>query len=45
MHISLEDLEKLQAAKDILENPGFHAKLTNLLGTPIEKGFKSLPSN
>ena len=45
MHISSEDVEELREAKEILENPGIAAKLTNLLGTPIEKGFKLLPSN
>lgn len=45
MHISPEDLEELKTAKDILENPGITAKLTNLLGTPIEKGFDLLPNN
>src|SRR5713101_6418733 len=41
--ITPEDLRELAAAKTILENPGFTARLSNLLGTPIEKGFKLLP--
>jgi hypothetical protein len=45
MRISSEDVEQLRAAKNILENPGFTAKLTNLLGSPIEKGFDLLPGN
>ena len=45
MPISPDDLEELRVAKVILENPGITAKLTNLLGTPIEKGFERLPSN
>jgi hypothetical protein len=43
--MSPEDIQELQAAKDLLENPGITAKLTNLLGTPIEKGLNLLPDN
>ena len=43
MRLSPEDVQELRAAKNILENPGVAAKLTNLLGTPIEKGFALLP--
>ncbi|MCR6653546.1 MAG: EcsC family protein [Cellvibrionaceae bacterium] len=39
------DLKELQFAKSLLENPGIAAKLTNLIGTPIEKGFGLLPKN
>ncbi|MBF0203114.1 MAG: EcsC family protein [Desulfamplus sp.] len=39
------DLKDLERAKWLLENPGFTAKITNLLGTPIEKGFEMLPQN
>lgn len=45
MHMSPEDVVQLRAAKNILENPGMAAKLTNLLGSPIEKGFELLPDN
>ena len=45
MPISSEDVEELREAKKILENPGIAAKLTSLLGTPIEKGFELLPGN
>ena len=38
-----QDFADLQYAKSLLENPGLAAKLTNLLGTPIEKGFEMLP--
>ncbi len=41
--ISPEDLEELKIAKRLLENPGLAAKLTNLLGEPIEKGMQLLP--
>ena len=45
MRISTEDVEQLRTAKTLLENPGITAKLTNLLGSPIEKGFDLLPNN
>lgn len=37
------DLEDLRIAKQLLENPGLAAKLTNLLGKPLEAGFELLP--
>ncbi len=40
-----EDLATLKHAKSLLENPGLAAKVTNLLGAPIEKGFEALPDN
>jgi len=43
--INTNDLKELQLAKQLLENPGVAAKLTNMLGTPIEKGFEKLPEN
>lgn len=43
--MSKKDLNELQLAKSILENPGIAAKITNLLGAPIEKGFEKLPDN
>jgi hypothetical protein len=39
------DLDDLKKAKTLLENPGIAAKITHLLGTPIEKGFELLPDN
>lgn len=39
------DWNDLKRAKAILENPGMAAKLTNLIGTPIEKGFELLPED
>ncbi|MDO9080670.1 MAG: hypothetical protein Q7U44_07695 [Desulfuromonadales bacterium] len=33
----------LRSAKEILENPGLAAKVSNFVGTPIEKGLKKLP--
>lgn len=38
-----EDLATLTEAKRLLENPGLPAKLSNLVGKPIEKGFDLLP--
>lgn len=45
LEISQTDLEELKNAKFLLENPGIAAKLTNILGSPIEKGFEKLPKN
>ncbi len=39
------DLYDLERAKWLLENPGLAAKLTDMLGTPIERGFEMLPQN
>jgi len=35
----------LRVAKALLENPGLAAKISNLVGTPLEKGFKMLPES
>jgi hypothetical protein len=43
MRMSAEDLQELIAAKKILENPGITAKLTSLVGRPLEKGLQLLP--
>lgn len=40
-----KDREDLQFAKNLLENPGIAAKMTRLIGAPIEKGLKLLPDN
>ncbi len=44
MEILGSDLEDLEYAKELLEHPGLAAKITSLLGTPLEKGFKLLPA-
>lgn len=36
---------ELRYARSLLENPGFAARLANVLGTPIEVGFKLLPKD
>src|SRR5215471_1900601 len=43
MTLSDEDREALRLAKNLLENPGLAAKIANVIGTPIEKGFELLP--
>src|SRR6267143_2316258 len=43
MKLSYEDQEALQYAKALLENPGLAAKITGLIGMPIEKALKLLP--
>jgi hypothetical protein len=43
--IKKADLEDLRKAKGILEHPGLTARITDLLGRPIEEGFKLLPNN
>lgn len=45
MSIDEQDLNDLKRAKQLLENPGVAAKLTNLIGIPIKKGFELLPDN
>jgi len=44
MSLNEIDLQDLQKAKILLENPGIVAKMTDLLGTQIEKGFDNLPT-
>ena len=39
-----KDLQDLETAVNLLENPGFIAKISDLLGTPIEFVFDKLPS-
>jgi hypothetical protein len=39
------ELKELFYAKSLLENPGFTARIANVIGMPIEKGFKLLPKN
>jgi len=44
MSMAKGDLDDLRYAKTLLENPSLAARISNLLGTPIEKGFKHLPA-
>ena len=41
--ISPDDLSELKAAKALLENPGLAARISGMLGAPIERGFQALP--
>ena len=41
--LAKRDLEELKRAKDLLENPGMAAKLSSMLGSPVEAGMKMLP--
>src|SRR5580692_1698641 len=41
--LTREELKDLEAARALLENPGFTMRLANYLGAPIEKGFALLP--
>ena len=43
--LTTPDKEELKMAKAILENPGMAAKITNFIGSPIEKGFDLLPKD
>ena len=45
MELDQKDFGDLKKAKQLLENPSIAAKLTNLIGAPIEKGFELLPTN
>jgi hypothetical protein len=43
MEMTQEDVVRLKYARDLLENPGLAAKLTNVIGMPFEKAFNYLP--
>ncbi|MGY4493992.1 EcsC family protein [Pseudomonas sp. TE3610] len=43
MSISADDRQQLQRAKHLLENPGFIAKVTHVIGMPIEGALARLP--
>lgn len=45
MELSEEDFRTLERAQQLLENPGFTARLSNLIGAPIEAGVRSLPDS
>jgi len=45
LNISELHEKELLVAKSLLENPGLAAKITNLIGTPIEKGLNLLPDD
>ncbi len=43
MDFLARDLSDLRYAKQLLEHPGLAARITAILGTPVEKGFRLLP--
>lgn len=43
MTLSTAEISDLRAAKNLLENPGLAAKVSNFVGAPIEQGLKKLP--
>jgi hypothetical protein len=42
--LSKTELADLKRAKLLLENPGIAAKLSSMVGSPVEKGMKMLPA-
>ena len=44
MPMSQNEIDDLKYAKDLLENPGLAARITDALGTAIDKGFEILPA-
>lgn len=45
MALSPSDMDDLKMAGKILESPGLAAKISDAVGSPIEKGFAMLPSS
>lgn len=45
MDFNENDLNDLKRARCLLESPGITARIVDVLGIPIEKGFELLPSN
>jgi hypothetical protein len=45
MALSPSEISELRRAKDLLENPGIAAKVSNYVGSPIEKVLKKLPES
>lgn len=43
MPFSPAEIEELKLAKHLLEHPGLAARISNVVGAPIEKGFARLP--
>jgi hypothetical protein len=44
-HFASNDRQALSLAVDLLENPSFAAKVTNLIGSPVEKAIGFLPQD
>ncbi|MCG9792827.1 EcsC family protein [Flavobacterium algicola] len=45
MTLTQKDQSELLLAKNLLENPGMAAKITNYIGKPIEAGLEKLPKD
>ncbi len=45
MTLSSAEIEELRTAKLLLDNPSLAARISNLVGTPIERGFAMLPKS
>ncbi len=43
--VTAADLEDLRVAKELVENPGIAARITDYIGSPIEYGFSKLPKS
>ena len=43
--MTAEDIKELAKAKKLLENPGLAIKISDYIGSPIEKGLNFLPAN
>lgn len=43
MTLTSAEIEDLKVARNLLENPGLAVKISNVIGSPIEKGFAMLP--
>jgi EcsC family protein len=44
MPLTKQDLDDLKRAKTLLEHPGIAAKLSSVVGSPVEKGMRMLPA-
>ena len=44
MPMSKNEVEDLKYAKELLETPGLAARISDALGTAIDKGFEMLPA-
>lgn len=45
MPLSSSETSDLRIAKNLLDNPSLAAKVSDFIGSPIEKGFKKLPES
>jgi len=45
MSLSAAEIDDLRTARLLLENPGLAARISNMVGSPIERGFAMLPKS